>query len=282
MVDKTHWHGNHISIYEKQQIELINNWKNEKPSVLDQAFGAVLKPVAWAVEKVIPDKAIQGLLDGGNEVGRFLADTKDIIRDGKVTKIEDLKYKDLKLSDDLANEVHNWAIGLATTEGGIAGFFGLPGTVVDVPTIITFSLRTIHKIGLCYGYDCKTEEDKRFVLGILAASGANSVEEKTAAILALKSIQNTITKQTWKKMAEKAAQQPFSREAAIIAVKNLAKQLGINISKRKALQALPVIGLVVGASSNGWFIKDVGWAARRAFQERWLIENEKIIDMDIL
>jgi EcsC protein family len=133
---------------------------------------------------------------------------------------------------------------------------------------------------LCYGYDCTTEEDKKFVLGILAASGANSVEEKTAAILALQSIRNTIAKQTWKKMAQHAAQKPLSQEAAIIAVKSLAKQLGINISKRKALQAIPIIGSIVGSSSNGWYIKDVGWAARRAFQERWLIDNNKIIDME--
>jgi hypothetical protein len=270
---------NPLTLYEKQEIEKINEWKNAEPGVVTQAFGTLLKPVSWIVEKVIPEKAIQGLLDGANGVGRFLADTNDIKRDGKVSKIEDLKYKDLQLSDKLANEVHNWAIGIAATEGGITGAFGLPGTAVDVPTIITLALRTIHKIGLCYGFDCTTEDEKKFVLGILAASGANSVEEKTAAILTLKSIQNTIAKQTWKKMAEKATQSPLSKEAAIIAIKNLAKQLGVNISKRKALQAIPVIGAIVGSSSNGWYIKDVGWAARRAFQERWLIENDKIIDM---
>ncbi|KIL47031.1 EcsC family protein [Jeotgalibacillus campisalis] len=275
----TTFNQNPITIYEKEQLEHINKWKNEEPSVLNQAYGAVLKPVSWVVEKVVPEMAIQGLLDGANEVGRYFADTKDLLRDGQVLKIQDLKYKDLELSDQLADDVHNWAIGLATTEGGVAGFFGLPGTLVDVPAIITFALRTIHKIGLCYGYDCKNEQDKKFVLGILAASGANSVEEKTAAILALKSIQNTIAKQTWKKMAGIATHQPFGREAAILAVKNLAKQLGINISKRKALQAIPFIGAFVGASSNGWYIKDVGWAARRAFQERWLIENEKIINI---
>lgn len=268
-----------LTKYERQQVEFINKWKNEEPSVVDQASGTLLKPITWAVEKVVPDKAIQGLLDGANEVGRILADKNDILREGEVNKLQDLKFKDLALSDHLADEVHNWAIGLATAEGGVAGFFGLLGALVDVPTIITFALRTVHKIGLCYGYECKTEEDKRFILSILAASGANSVEEKTAAILALKSVQNTIAKQTWKKISEKAAQQPFGQEAAILAIKNLAKQLGVNISKRKALQAIPVIGSIVGASFNGWYIKDVGWAARRAFQERWLIENSKIIDI---
>jgi hypothetical protein len=88
----------------------------------------------------------------------------------------------------------------------------------------------------------------------------------------------TLAKVTWKKMAEKAAESQLSKEAAILAVKNLAKQLGVNITKRRALAAIPFIGAAVGGSVNGWYIKEVGWAARRSFQERWLLENKKIID----
>ncbi|MDF2789804.1 MAG: EcsC family protein [Neobacillus sp.] len=125
----TTYNQNLITIFEKQQMDQINKWKNEEPSVVNQAFEVALKPVSWLVEKVIPEKAIKGLLEGANEAGRFLADTNDIIRDGQVSKIQNLKYKDLKLSDELADEVHNWAIGIAAAEGGIAGYFGLPGTV---------------------------------------------------------------------------------------------------------------------------------------------------------
>ena len=80
-------------------------------------------------------------------------------------------------------------------------------------------------------------------------------------------------------MAQKAASDKMSKEAAVVGVKNLAKQLGVNLTKRKALQIIPVIGAFVGGSVNGWYIKDVGWAARRAFQERWLVENGKMIEV---
>ncbi len=163
-------------------------------------------------------------------------------------------------------------------EGAATGTVGLPGIAVDVPSIITLALRTIHKIGVCYGFEAKTVNDNHFVYGIMSASSANSVEEKMAALAALRSIQVTIARTTWKKMAEKAAQSQMSKEGAILAVKNLAKQLGVNITKRRALTAIPVIGAAVGGSVNGWYIKEVGWAARRAFQERWLIHNHKIID----
>lgn len=48
--------------------------------------------------------------------------------------------------------------------------------------------------------------------------------------------------------------------------------------KAKRLHAIPAIGALFGASVNGWYIKEVGWAARRAFQERCLLENHKIIE----
>lgn len=271
---------NETSEYELLQISEILKWKNTEPSVVSQAFGKVFAPLAWTIRKIVPDKAVQGLLDGANEVGRMLTDKKDIMRKAKVTSIEDLQYLDLKISDKLAENVHNWAIGVAIAEGGTTGAFGLPGAAVDIPTIITLALRTIHKIGVCYGYECNSEADKKFVLGILSASGANSMEEKNIAITMLKSLETTVAKQTWKSMSQKAMTHPLSQEAALIALRNLSKQLGINLTKRKALQAIPVIGAVVGGSTNGWYIKDVSWAARRAFQERWLRDNDKIIDME--
>jgi hypothetical protein len=46
--------------------------------------------------------------------------------------------------------------------------------------------------------------------------------------------------------------------------------------KRKAAQAIPVVGAGVGAAMNLAFINDVAWAARREFPKRWLYDNKKI------
>ncbi len=274
--------GKRANGYERKQAREIVKWKKEEPGVVSKAFGVVVYPLAWLVDKVVPRAAVRAALDFVSSAGEWLADTKDIMREGSVAKIAELRSKNLNLSDDMADEVHNWAIGIATVEGAATGAFGILAAPIDVPAIMTIATRTIHKIGLCYGYECKKKKDKDFVLGILAASGANEMTEKVAALAVLRSVEVTIAKQTWKRIAQIAAQRRVSKEAGIIAIKNLAKQIGINLTKRKALAAIPFIGAAVGGSVNGWYVKEVGWAARRAFQERWLVDNQRDVAIELV
>lgn len=267
-----------LTEYEKQQWNAVVAWKEEVPSVVSQAVGTALAPVSWLINKVVPISAIQGLLDLSSSAAEWLTDTDDLVRDAGVSSIEELRTLDLKRSDELADEVHNWAIGMATAEGAAAGAAGIFGIAADIPLVLVLALRTIHKIGVCYGFEAKTKEDKDFILGILSASSANEMTEKTAALATLRMIQVSVAKTTWKKIAEKAATDRLSKEAGVIAIKTLAKQLGINLTKRKALQAIPAIGAVVGGSVNGWYLKEIGWAARRSFQERWLLENNRLVE----
>lgn len=267
-----------MTLYEYNEYKQIIKWQKEEPSVVSQTINAFLKPISSLIGMIVPPKAIQGALTAFDGLADLLTDSNDIKRDGGVDKIEELRLKDLQLSDKLANNVHNWANGVAATEGAATGYWGLPGLIIDIPSLITMSLRVIHKIGLCYGYDCITQKDKQFVYTILSAAGSNSVNEKAASISTLQAINKTIAKETWKKIEEKAAENKYGIEALILAIKKLAKQLGINITKRKAAQSIPIIGAGVGAALNIAFINDVAWAARRSYQERWLLENGKIED----
>lgn len=259
--------------YESQQVEEIRSWKTEEPGVVGKAVGFVTAPVAWLVNKLIPDAAIEGVLSGASKAAEALADEGDVLRDTKANRIEDISLLPLEACDAVANSVHNWAVGIGIGMGGGTGSIGLPGLIADMPLTITLALRTIHKCGLCYGFRCTSDEDTQFALGIPSASGANTVAEKAAALATLRSVQVAIANQTWKAMTEKAVESTLSREAGVIGIRSLAKQLGVNLTKRKALQAIPVIGAAVGASATGWYVKEVGWAARRSFQERLLIKK---------
>lgn len=262
--------------YEKNEHEAILEWKKSEPSVVDKAVGFVFTPASWLINKIVPQKAIEGSLVAFDKIAEFFTDTADVLRDGSVDRLEELRSKDLRLSDDLANNVHNWALAVAGAEGGVAGFAGVWGMAVDIPALITMSLRVIHKTGVCYGFEVKTKDDRDFVLGVLSAASANTMKEKATAVALLQKINILVAKTTWKKLAEKAAANKYGLAALIIAIKNLAKQLGINLTKRKVAQAIPVIGAGVGAAVNVTFVNDVAWAARRMYQERWLLVNKKI------
>ena len=271
----------YLSEYEEEQLRAIKKWKKEECSVVDTALSYVRFPICRLIQSLVPASAIQGVIDGTNAAALWLTDEADILKKSAVKDIDELRIKGIMTSDKLANDVHNWAIGLASAEGVGTGVWGLYGLAVDIPFILTLALRSIHKIGLCYGYKAKDEKDRQFVLTVLSASGANSAREKTDALKILQTIDIMVAKQTLKTIAEKAAQQQLSKEAVVISMKNLGRQIGINILERKVLQAIPAIGAVVGGSVNSWFIKDVGWAARRAFQERWFMDNGKIQMRDI-
>lgn len=270
--------------YEKEQFEAIQKWKKTEPSVIakatSKAANVVLEPLSKVTNKKIPTRFIQGCLTCTDWLAQGLTDTKDIKRDGGVQDIYELRHKDLKLSDKLANDVHNWAKGIAVGEGLLTGATGLPGLLADIPALITMCLRVIHKIGLCYGYTCKTQRDKQLVFSIMSVAGANDVKEKTIALANLQAIKVMIANNTWKKIAEKASKNQLSHEALVTTIKRLAKLLGINLTKRKARQAIPVIGAFSGAAMNMSLVDDVAWAARRTFQEMWLQENGLIVEAE--
>lgn len=265
------------SDYLMQQYALIKAWENEEPGVVSKTFGKLLSPVGKLISVVVPEKVIESAINAANAAAQYLTDTDDVLRDGNVESIEELRTKDLKLCDEMADSVHNWAVGIATAEGVAGGFVGLPGLAADIPFITTLALRTIHKIGVCYGYVAdvsNAEEEKAFVLGVLATANASTLGEKASFILGLKQISLLIQRNAWKKLAEMGSASFLAK--SIVSVRQAAKLIGVNLTKRKASQSIPFIGGAVGAALNASFINDIAWAARRSYQRRWLEDNKVI------
>lgn len=102
--------------------------------------------------------------------------------------------------------------------------------------------------------------------------------KKTSALLFLRNVKIALLQQSFKAMAAKAAEEGLATGAAIIVLRNLARQLGVNLTRRKMLQVIPFVGAAVGAAVNGSFIDDIAWTARRAYQERWLGERGRVVE----
>lgn len=256
--------------YEHGQINAIQVWKSRSPSVISRAAGYALKPVSWAIGKVVPPSAVEAALRGAHWAASRTFSEERIVRDAGVGCYEELNSLELEALDRLARDIHRYAVGYAVLEGGTTGAAGLAGIAADIPAVIMIALRTIQGIGTCYGYRSNLDVEREYNLGILSVAGANSLKEKTSSLLFLRELQVTILHNTFKAMGEKAATRTLGKEAAIVGLRNLARRLGVNLTKRKLLQAIPATGAAIGAAVNATFISDVAWAARRSYQERWL------------
>ena len=255
-----------LSAYEQAQIEKIRAWRHQPPGVVEQAAGFVLRPLSKLIATIVPASAIETLLRASD----WLAERA--VR----TKVDD--EAPLELRDEEAASVRNWAIAYACGEGAVAGAVGLASLPVDIPALVTLSLRTIRRVGIAYGYDGSSEEEKRFVYAILSVAGANSMRQKQAGLETLHGIETTLLAESWAGLADRAAQRIVRAETVLLLIRDVAEQLGVNLTRRKALAAVPVLGAAIGAAMNGWYLRDVAAAAQNAYQERWLRDRGRIQD----
>ncbi len=116
-----------MKAYEKAQLAAIERWKKETPGFLSQAFDLLTAPIAWLAAQVIPDELARTAIMGFESVARRMINIDDFLEYEKISSLEDLRTKDLRLSDSLAEGVHNRAIGMAGASGAALGATGIGG-----------------------------------------------------------------------------------------------------------------------------------------------------------
>ena len=88
------------------------------------------------------------------------------------------------------------ALTLATVEGAATGAGGVLTTLIDIPLLFVLSLRTILRIGHCYGYSLDHPHDQRFVLGVLIAATSGSLATRRKRLDQLREIEHLLVEET--------------------------------------------------------------------------------------
>ena len=276
----------HLSKYEKKQIEEIKKWGNEKPGTIQKKMNDYLGPVFTKITDVLPKSFMNSFMDILNGAGSFLADEKDICRDGKVASVTDLVDKNLETCDKLANNVQNWAKGMAGVEGAVTGAVGAVGVLADIPGLLLLALRTIHKIGFCYGFKADSETDKIQILEILCLANSATVGEKNYYLSGGTAVVEALLKPAAKATAENATKSAtksgfkaaLAKQNEMMLKKSAEKAVeksGQQIVERESSKVVPAVGALIGLAVNIKYISDVSWAAKRCFQKWWFVENGK-------
>lgn len=257
--------------YEQKALKRLRAWQAEPPGWGTRLMAKPGGKIAQAVQVVVPTAALRRALAAVDRLGRKLSDERSILKRAGVAKITDLRDEPLELCDRLSVSVGRRAQTLGGAAGAVFGIAGAAGLVADVPTLLTLAMRTIHRIGLCYGEHPGVDEERRLGLAIFALVSANSADEKHAALTALQRHAHAdLEDAAWRDGVERVAERELAKEATVYSLQNLARSIGVNLGTRKVAGSVPVLGAAVGGAVNAWYIADVAQTARYVFQERWL------------
>ena len=270
--------------YIKKAKQDITQWEQEGPGWLAKVGDWILWPATKAAEFLIPDglqdavgKAIEALLLGISNLSDSTftqSEVRERVAAGQATFGEPREsWQDLAAADQAAQHYWNWNLSYAAVEGGATGAAGIFGLAADIPALFTIVIRLIQQISVCYGYDPTKPEERDYILHILRTASAGDVKGKLEALLFLKHLETILIKVTWKKMTAEMAAKQVGQLSLLAAVRQFAKSLGINLTKRKALQMIPIIGALVGASFNGTYANDIGRTAYMSYRRRWISEQ---------
>ncbi|MGQ0586684.1 MAG: EcsC family protein [Gammaproteobacteria bacterium] len=258
--------------YEQQALGKIRAWQAEAPGWGSRLLAKPGSKVAEVVQVLVPAKVLRAALDGADRLGRKLSHERSILARAGVADLTALRAQPLESLDKLSRNVMRRALALGGATGAVFGVAGAAGLVADVPTLLTLAMRTIHRVGLCYGEKPPVDDERQLALGVFALVSANSLEEKTLAVGALRGGAD-LHEAAWRDGVERVTEREIAKNATVYSIQNLARSIGVNLGKRKAAGSIPVLGAAVGAAVNAWYLSDVAQAARYTFQERWLRER---------
>ena len=277
------------SDYERQARQQIHEWKNPELGW----FGQAMQEIGWprdSLDAVIKNAA--DMVGLGDVINGALAGTVDILGDAAAWTVSpgpvygefrkaghsvhqhtDIFNLDLEQIDAVVGWLDTKYKGLAFTEGAAAGAAGVHGLIIDVPALITLNLRAIAEYATYYGFDVASQRERLFAMHVLGLASSPSDAAKMSVMAQLARIAaDAAKKKAWK---------DIEKEALATVIKEIAKALGVRLTKAKLAQAIPIIGAAVGGGFNAYYTARVCDAAYHLYRERFLAEKygADIIDL---
>ncbi|WAF91797.1 EcsC family protein [Aeromonas hydrophila] len=265
--------------YEAHALKEIHAWKNPEIGWFGQAMRVINKPVDAAGDLLIDSpgvgfalkKAIEGLTNVCNDAAQWSVRPEAIFKE-----FRDDGYVNINSHDDLLNldlsdidKVVGWLgakyKGIALVEGAGAGAAGAAGLIVDIPALITLNLRAIGEYAAYYGFDTSRQEERLFAFHVLGLASSPTDASKSLAMAQLVRISQDV--------AKKASWSQLEKSAFVKIIQEIAKTLGIRLTKAKLAQAIPVMGAALGGGFNAYFTMKVCDSAYYLYRERFLAQK---------
>ena len=243
----------------------------EAPSFTIRIANAMGTPVEWALERLPGATAdrIQSIIQSAlNKAVAGALRTMDTSADGSARP-----------------RTHT---AMVAASGAIGGFFGLKGTLVELPITTMLIMRSVADIARSEGFSVDDPLVQGDCVQVFALGGRSSDDDAAdSAYYAARVSVSEVARETGRILAESAARQAAqqatqataqgvqftpAQAAAWLAqiVEAVAQRFGVKVTEKLALQAAPILGAASGAAINAMFISHYQDMARGHFAIRRL------------
>jgi hypothetical protein len=264
------------SEYDQQALREIHIWKNPEIGWFGQAMKALNWPLDKAGDLILATpglgdaikRSIQGLAGVCNDVAQWSVQSEVIYAEFRkaghfgINRPADVFGIELEHVDRVVAWLDAKYKGIALVQGAATGALGLPGIPPDIVALITLNLRAIGEYATYYGFDVSSQQERLFAMNVLGLASSPTDASKGLAMAQLVRIaQDVAKKRTWKQLEQ---------HAFVQLIQQLAKALGIRLTKAKLAQVVPAAGAAVGGGFNAYFTAKVCDAAYYLYRERFL------------
>lgn len=243
-----------LTPYEILQIERISRWKSSKPSRLTVIVESITEPLVWVVGRCVPRSAVTTLVQSLETVAAKADGVAEVKRAAGVCSLDEMFGRSLEECDALAKRFCAHAERVAIVESAVSG---IAGPFLHMPAQLLAALRSIARIGHCYGYPLDQEIDRALIIDILEISMIPDPEERLAV---LERLHDALERH---EMSQDGVTDYFARA-------------GRNMIAEELVDMVPIVGHAVSFVFDSTFMHNVDDTARRIFKERWLIETGRL------
>ena len=275
--------------FEARQLNRIARWRERRPGPVARLVELLVAPIVWGVRRILPPDAVEATLHGNLWLARRWAREGRTLKDLGVADFAELRSAELLQSDRTVRRVQRRAVWLAAAIGFFSGIFGFLALPVGMAGALNLALRTIHRVGLCYGYPAASEGERLFVYYVLSLAGNRSPHDKEVSLQALCELQAAIAaappKSELTAPDDTDRGDPFHphlrQKAFTIAHHDFSQEIIRQLVVVRLLTSIPGIGGLVALIVDTRYMRSVGWAARHAYQLRRLAEQGRLEGVEL-
>lgn len=258
-----------LTAYELRALDEIDAWRARSPGRGARAFGratrAVDRPASWMLERTLVGRVLEGVMGVAMDAGSWTVSEQRVVdayrrRDVEIDHFAQIRREvPMEVRDREATRIARLYRAQLAAEGGAAGAsaFAGPGVaaaalVADVSFVTAWACRAAAHHAAVYGYRVDTPQERAMAMQVLVGASTASDGARRAAQADLSRLSRRIAqRRTWEEL---------ERGALVRAVQDAAEKLGVRLTKAKLGQVVALVGIVVGAGYNAWYIDQVcGW-----------------------